>query len=58
MKFGFSQPIFDMVNDMIAGAHSDLVVKIYGDDFAEVRRIGKQTVSLLQSIRGAADVAH
>ena len=38
MKFGFSQPIFDMVNDMIAGAHSDLIVKIYGDDLAASRR--------------------
>lgn len=57
MKFGFSQPIFDMVNDMIAGAHSDLVVKIFGDDFTESRRIGQELVNDLQSIRGAADVA-
>ncbi|MGH7968711.1 MAG: efflux RND transporter permease subunit, partial [Limisphaerales bacterium] len=45
MKFGFSQPIFDMVNDMIAGAHSDLVVKIYGDDFIETRRIAQEMVN-------------
>ncbi len=57
MTFGFSQPILDMVNDMIAGAHSDLVVKIYGDDFAETRRIAQAMVNLLQSIRGAKDVA-
>ncbi len=56
-RFGFSQPIFDMVNDMIAGAHSDLVVKIYGDDFTEVRRLGEQTANLLQGIPGAVDVA-
>ncbi len=56
MKFGFSQPIFDMVNDMIAGAHSDLVVKIYGDDFAETRRIAQEMAGILQNVRGAADV--
>jgi cobalt-zinc-cadmium resistance protein CzcA len=57
VTFGFSQPIFDMVNDMVAGAHSDLVVKIYGDDFTEVRRIGGDTVQVLQKIPGAVDVA-
>jgi cobalt-zinc-cadmium resistance protein CzcA len=57
MRFGFSQPILDMVNDMIAGAHSDLIVKIYGEDIAEARRIAEQMVPLLQGIRGATDVA-
>ncbi len=57
MKFGFSQPILDMVNDMIAGAHSDLVVKIYGDDLAESRRMAVAMVKVLQDIRGATDVA-
>jgi cobalt-zinc-cadmium resistance protein CzcA len=57
MKFGFSQPIFDMVNDMIAGAHSDLVAKIFGDDFTESRRIAQGLVDHLQILRGAADVA-
>ncbi len=57
VTFGFSQPIFDMVNDMIAGAHSDLVVKIYGDDFAGVRRLGEEAVSVLQTVRGAVDVS-
>lgn len=57
MRVGFSQPIFDMVNDMIAGAHSDLVVKVYGNDFTETRRIAQDMVQVLQNIRGAADVA-
>ena len=57
MKFGFSQPILDMVNDMIAGAHSDLVVKIYGEDLGESRRMALAMVPVLQGIRGATDVA-
>ncbi|MGO8675777.1 MAG: efflux RND transporter permease subunit [Limisphaerales bacterium] len=56
MRFGFSQPILDMVNDMIAGAHSDLVVKIYGEDFSETRRIAQALADVLQRVPGAADV--
>jgi cobalt-zinc-cadmium resistance protein CzcA len=54
---GFSQPMIDGVNDKISGAHSELVVKVYGDDFAETRRIAEETVDALKSVRGSADVA-
>ncbi|HXY31387.1 MAG TPA: CusA/CzcA family heavy metal efflux RND transporter [Gemmatimonadaceae bacterium] len=57
ISYGFSQPMIDGVNDKIAGAHSDLVVKVYGDDFAETRRIAEQLANVLKDIRGAADVA-
>jgi cobalt-zinc-cadmium resistance protein CzcA len=57
MTFGFSQPILDMVNDMISGAHSDLIIKIFGDDFTESRRVAQSMVNLLKGIRGAKDVA-
>jgi cobalt-zinc-cadmium resistance protein CzcA len=54
---GFSQPMIDGVNDKIAGAHSQLVVKIFGDDFNELRRIAKEIVEILENTRGATDVA-
>ncbi|CAN2535897.1 Cobalt-zinc-cadmium+resistance+protein+CzcA [Methylocapsa aurea] len=54
---GFSQPMIDGVNDKISGAHSQLVVKIYGDDFDELRRIAKEVVEVLEATPGAADVA-
>jgi len=57
MTFGFSQPILDMVNNMISGAHSDLIIKIFGDDFTESRRVAQSMVNLLRGIRGAKDVA-
>ena len=56
LTVGFSQPIIDMVNDKIAGAHSELVVKIYGDDFAETRRIAEGVAAVVSQVRGAADV--
>ena len=54
---GFSQPMIDGVNDKIAGAHSELVIKIFGDDFNELRRIGKEIVGILEATPGTADVS-
>ena len=53
----FSQPIIDMVMDQIAGAHSDLAIKVYGDDIADPRHIADKVVNVLRTIPGAADVA-
>jgi heavy metal efflux system protein len=56
-EVGFSQPMIDGVNDKIAGAHSQLVVKIYGDDFRELRRIARNVLDILKATPGATDVA-
>jgi cobalt-zinc-cadmium resistance protein CzcA len=53
---GFTQPMIDGVLDKLAGAHSDLVVKVYGDDLHEARRVATAVVQTLQGIRGAEDV--
>jgi cobalt-zinc-cadmium resistance protein CzcA len=53
---GFSQPIIDMVQDQIAGAHSDLAIKIFGEDLTESRRIADEVVKVLSGIQGAGDV--
>jgi len=49
---GISQPIIDMVYDVIGGAHSALVMRITGDDFNELRRIGNGIVGVLNNIKG------
>jgi cobalt-zinc-cadmium resistance protein CzcA len=54
---GFSQPMIDGVYDKMAGAHSELVIKVFGDDFHELRRIGDSLVEALNRTPGAADVA-
>ncbi|MDR3026144.1 CusA/CzcA family heavy metal efflux RND transporter [Chryseobacterium sp.] len=54
---GFSQPMIDGVMDKISGAHSELVVKVYGEDFKETRRIAENVLSTLSSIPGSADLA-
>jgi cobalt-zinc-cadmium resistance protein CzcA len=53
---GFSQPIIDMVMDQVAGSHSDLAVKIYGEDPVETRRIAEDVETVVRSIKGSADV--
>ncbi|HTB29129.1 MAG TPA: CusA/CzcA family heavy metal efflux RND transporter, partial [Steroidobacteraceae bacterium] len=54
---GISQPIIDGVNDMIGGAHSPLVIKIYGDDLDELRRIGGEIVDVLYTIQGTSSAS-
>lgn len=56
-NIGFSQPMIDGVMDKISGAHSELVVKIYGDDFNETRRIADDVMKTLKNVKGAVDLA-
>ena len=56
VEVGFTQPMIDGVLDKLAGAHSDLVVKVFGDDFAETRHIAGMINRLLAGIPGAQDV--
>jgi cobalt-zinc-cadmium resistance protein CzcA len=54
---GISQPIIDGVNDMIGGAHSPLVAKIYGSDLNELRRVGDQIVDVLYTVQGTSSAS-
>jgi cobalt-zinc-cadmium resistance protein CzcA len=57
MQVGISQPMVDGVNDMVGGAHSPLVLRIYGDDFAEMRRIGGAIVDVLRATPGTGEAS-
>src|SRR6516165_4335332 len=54
---GISQPIIDGVNDMIGGAHSPLVIKVYGDDLGMLRNVSQQMVDVLYTIRGTSSAS-
>jgi cobalt-zinc-cadmium resistance protein CzcA len=54
---GINQPISDMVYDLIGGAHSLLVIKVFGDEFNEDRRIAGEIVDILRNIRGTAQAS-
>ncbi|TFW35770.1 efflux RND transporter permease subunit [Massilia horti] len=53
---GFTQPIIDGVLDKLAGAHSDLVVKVFGNDFRVTRELATDVVRVLRTVPGAQDV--
>jgi cobalt-zinc-cadmium resistance protein CzcA len=57
ISVGISQPIVDGENDMIGGSHSPLALRIYGNDFTELRRIGADIVTVLRGIRGTAQAS-
>ncbi len=57
MSAAFSQPIEMRLNEMIAGARGDVVLKIYGEDLDTLRRLSEQAQAVLAGIRGAADIA-
>jgi cobalt-zinc-cadmium resistance protein CzcA len=53
----FSQVIQDNVEEALSGARGEIVVKVYGPDFEILQEKADQIVSILNSIRGATDVA-
>lgn len=55
-RVGFSQPMIDGVMDKIAGAHSELVVKVYGNEPRETRRIAEEVMNVLAEVPGAVDL--
>ena len=55
MRAIFTQPIEMRVNEMVAGIRSDLGVKVFGDDFSELKTIAGQIEGILKSIPGSAD---
>jgi cobalt-zinc-cadmium resistance protein CzcA len=57
LQVGISQPIVDGVNDMVGGAHSPLVLRVYGDDFREMRRIGGEIVDVLRATPGTGEAS-
>lgn len=57
ITFSISQPIQDGIEDAIGGAHSPLVLRIYGNDFNELRRIGQQIVDILWQVPGTVQAS-
>jgi len=56
-RYEFLQPIQMRFNELLAGVRAELAVKVFGDDFDELIRLGAELEQVLGSIPGAADVA-
>lgn len=55
-NYEFTQPIQMRFNELISGVRSDVAVKVYGEEFAEMQPIAQQIASVLRSIEGSADI--
>lgn len=55
-NYEFTQPIEMRFNELIAGVRSDLGVKVFGDDLAQLLAEGQAIAEVLERIPGAADV--
>ncbi|ARU28984.1 efflux RND transporter permease subunit [Cellvibrio sp. PSBB006] len=51
------QPISHRIDHMLSGTRANIAIKIFGEDLAELRRLGGQVESLAAAIPGAVDVA-
>ncbi len=56
MRSVFTQPIEMRVNEMIAGIRSDVGIKLFGDDFAQLREKADEIGRAVEEVPGAADV--
>ncbi len=57
MTVAFSQPIEMRLNEMIAGARTDVAIKIYGDDLETLRRLSDEVQAVLEAIPGRGEIS-
>jgi heavy metal efflux system protein len=51
-----SQPIENRVNSLLAGSKSDIVVKVYGDDLNQLKKLGDQISAEMKLMQGTGDI--
>jgi cobalt-zinc-cadmium resistance protein CzcA len=56
LSYSFSQPIADMVDDLVSGVKADVAIKVFGDDLKTADNIAAQIQSALRKVKGAADL--
>ena len=56
LNVGFEYPVQMRFNELISGAKQDVVVKIFGDDLAQLSKLSGKLSSLVGKVKGAADL--
>jgi cobalt-zinc-cadmium resistance protein CzcA len=51
-----AQPIADRVDEMVTGVRSDVAVKVFGDNLAELKRLAGQIAEIAHNVQGARDI--
>jgi CzcA family heavy metal efflux pump len=57
MNITIGQPIGHRIDHMLSGTRASIAVKIFGDDLAELRRLGAQVESVMRTVPGVVDLA-
>ena len=53
-SYNFAQPIQMRFNEMLEGSRSDLLVKIFGDDYEKMESIGQKVKGIMEGVPGTA----
>ncbi|MBX9692820.1 MAG: CusA/CzcA family heavy metal efflux RND transporter, partial [Cyanobacteria bacterium] len=56
LMFSFSQPIADMIDDIVSGLRADLGIKVFGESIEKVDEIAGKIQNVVKSVPGAADI--
>lgn len=56
INYEYSQPIEDRFNEMISGVRSDVAIKVYGEDYADMLPTAERVAAVLRALSGAGDV--
>src|SRR5213595_945736 len=57
-KILYAQPIEERFNEMLEGTKAELAVKIFGDDYDVLEKLGDQIKGILEKTPGAEEVEH
>jgi len=56
LMFSFSQPIADMIDDLITGVKADVGIKIFSDDLTVLDELANKISFSVRKVQGTADV--
>lgn len=56
-RYEFLQPIQMRFNELLAGVRSELAVKVFGDNFDQLIKLGDEIEKAVAKVNGAADVS-
>jgi len=51
-----NQPIAQRVDEMVTGVRSQLAIKVFGDDLAELKRVSEDLARIVRTVPGAIDI--
>jgi CzcA family heavy metal efflux pump len=57
MSITIGQPISHRIDHMLSGTRANVAVKVFGDDLAELRRLGEQVRGVMAGVPGVVDLS-